>query len=161
MAWFALHCPTIIQAGEEPPEGIRMALLRRFEGSSWLWTYVTAVRKLLCRFDVYSLFRCFPYIRDTGYGKEFKDVGDGKTSLSQGIFEWLVSIRPSHLVYRSWDTCYLEPYVPSRFSRQFRYDQLYVGNLNTNLAFMGSLIDGARAWRFFIAGCTETRLACH
>ena len=34
-----------------------------------------------------------PYIRDTGYGKEFKDVGDGKTSLSRGIFEWLVSIR--------------------------------------------------------------------
>ena len=32
MAWFALHCPSIIQAGEEPPEGVRMALLRRFEG---------------------------------------------------------------------------------------------------------------------------------
>ena len=34
MAWFALHCPSIIQAGEEPPEGIRMALLHRFEGCS-------------------------------------------------------------------------------------------------------------------------------
>ena len=70
----------------------------------------------------------------------------------------LVSIRPSHLLYRSGDTCYLEPYVPSKFARQFGYDQLYVGNPNSSLAFMGSLIDGARAWRFFIAGCTEARL---
>ena len=92
MAWFALHYPSIIQAGEEPPEGVRMVLLRRFEECSWLLTFVAAVRKLLCRYDVYSLFRCFPYIRDAGYGKEFKDVGDGKTSLSWGIFEWLVSI---------------------------------------------------------------------
>ena len=53
-----------------------------------------------------------------GYGEEFKDAGDGKTSLSQGIFEWLVSIRPSHLVYMSGDTCYLEPYVPSQFARK-------------------------------------------
>ena len=52
----------------------------------------------------------------------------------------------------------MEPYVPSRFARQFGYDQLYVGNPNLNLAFMGSLIDGARAWRFFITGCTGARL---
>jgi len=79
-------------------------------------------------------------------------------SLSQGIFEWLVSIRPSHLLYRSEDTCYLEPYAPSRFARQIGYDQLYVGNPNSNLDFIGSLIDGARAWRLFIAGCTDTRM---
>ena len=103
-----------------------LRLLRRFEGCSWLLTYVAAVRKLLCRYDVYSLFHCFPYIRDAGYGEEFKDVGDGKTSLSRGIFEWLVSIWPSHLVYRSGDTCYLEPYVLSQFVRQFGYDQLWV-----------------------------------
>ena len=74
-------------------------------------TYVAAVRKLLCRYDVYSLFRYFPYIRNAGYSEEFKEVGDGKTSLSRGIFEWLVSIRPSYLVYKSGDTCYLKPYV--------------------------------------------------
>ena len=135
-----------------------MALLRRFEGCSWLLTYVAAVRKLLHRYDVYSLFHCFPYIRDAGYGEEFKDVGDGQTSLSRGVFEWLVSIRPSHLVYKSGDTCYLKPYVPSQFAYQFGYDQLYVGNLNTSLAFIRSLIDGARAWRFYIACCTEARL---
>ena len=104
MAWFALHCPSMIEAGEDPPEGVRMALLRRFEGCSWLKTYVAAVRKLLNRYDVYSLFRCFPYIQDAGYGEEFKDTGEGQTSLSREIFEWLVSIRPSHLLYRSGDT---------------------------------------------------------
>jgi len=158
ITWCALHCPAIIQAGEEPPEGVRVAHLRRFEGSSWSRTYVAAVHKLLCRHDVYSLFRCFPYIRGAGYGEEFKDVGDGETSLSRGIFEWLVSIRPSHLMYRSEDTSYLEPYVPSLFVRQFGYDQLYVDNPNTNLAFMGSLIDGVRVWLYFIAACTEARL---
>ena len=54
--------------------------------------------------------------------------------------------------------CYLKPYVPSHFALQFGYDKLYVSNSNTNLAFMGSLIDGAQAWRYFIAGCTEARL---
>ena len=49
----------------------------------------------------------------------------------------------AHLVYRSKNICYLESYIPSRFARQFGYDQLYVGNLNTNLAFMGSLFDDA------------------
>ena len=61
-------------------------------------TYVAAVRKLLCQCYVYSLFWCFPYIRDAGYGEEFKDVGDGQTSLSWGIVEWLVSIRPSYVM---------------------------------------------------------------
>jgi len=117
MAWFALHCPAIIQPREEPPEGVRIAHLCQFEGSSWEWFYVAAVYQLMYRHDVYSLFRCFPLIRDAGYGEEFKDVGDGITSLSRGVFEWLVSIRSSHLVYRSGDIRYLEPYIPSRFAR--------------------------------------------
>ena len=82
----------------------------------------------------------------------------GRHRWAGGVFEWLVRIRPSHLVYMSGDTCYLEPYVPSRFARQFGYDQLYVGNPNLDLAFMGSLIDGARAWRFFTARGTGARL---
>ena len=87
MAWFILHYPAIIQPGEEPLEGVRIVHLRRFEGSSRERIYVIAVRRLLCRHDVYSLFRCFPYIRDVGYGEEFKDAGDGITSLSSRVFE--------------------------------------------------------------------------
>ena len=72
----------------------------------------------------------------------------------------LVSIQPSHLVYKSGDTCNLEPYVPGRFARQFGYDQLFVGNPNINLAFMGILIDGARAWRYFIAAVPRHGCVC-
>ena len=43
------------------------------------------------------------------------------------------------------------------FARQFGYDQLYVGKLNPRLGCMGGLTDGARAWRYFIAGCTGAR----
>ena len=107
---------------------------------------MAGVRKLLCSHDAYNLYRCFPYIRGAGYGEEFKDIRDGMTSLNRGVYEWMVSARPSHLVYQSGDICYLEPYIPNRFTRQFGYDQLYVSNLNTSLAFMGSLIDSDRAW---------------
>ena len=78
---------------------------------------MAGVCKLLYRHDVYNLYLCFPYIRGASYSEEFKDVGDGMTSLNRGVFEWLVSIRPSHLVYQSGDICYLEPYIPSRFAR--------------------------------------------
>ena len=56
---------------------------------------MAAVRKLLSRHDVYSLFRYFSYIRDAGYGEEFMDVGDGQTSLSRGSSNgWLASDHP-------------------------------------------------------------------
>ena len=44
--------------------------------------------------------------------------------------------------------------MPSRFARQFGYDQLYVDNPNPHLGHTGSLIDNARALRYFIAGYT-------
>ena len=60
MAWFALHCPSIIQASEEPPEGVRMALLRRFEGCSWSRTYVAAVRNCCAVMTSTAFFGTFP-----------------------------------------------------------------------------------------------------
>jgi len=48
----------------------------------------------------------------------------------------------------------LEPYVPYRFSGQFGYDQLYVGNPNPSLRFSGTLFEGARAWYYGVAGGT-------
>jgi len=84
-----------------------------------------------------------------GTMKNFATSETGYLHWGQGIFKWLVSIRSSHLIYRFGDVCYLEPYVPSRFARQFGYDQLYVGNPNSRLAFMGRLINGAWSWRYF------------
>ena len=56
MAWFALHCPAIIQPGKEPPEGVRITHLRRFKGFSWEKIYAATVHKQLCLHDVYNLF---------------------------------------------------------------------------------------------------------
>ena len=77
--------------------------------------------------------------------------------LGDGTFRWLVGIKPSHLVYQCGDDCYLKPYLLCRFARQFGYDQLYVGNPNSQLGCTGSLIDDARAWRYFIVRCTGAR----
>ena len=59
------------------------------------------------------------HIPDTTYGQEFHDVGDERTTLGDGTFQWLVSIRASHLVFRCRDDCYLKPYLPCRSARQF------------------------------------------
>jgi len=94
MAWFMLHCPAILQPGEELPKGVLFAHLHRFEGSQWLRTYIAGVRKLVCCYDMYNLYRCFPSIPGAEYGEEFQNIGDGRSLLGKGIFKWLVGIRP-------------------------------------------------------------------
>jgi len=90
------------------------------------------------------------------YGDVFQDApsADKYNVLSLGCFRWLINIRPGYLVCRFGPMCLIEPYLPSRFARQFGYDQLYVGNPNRWLAYEGSLIDRARAWLWSSAGCT-------
>ena len=48
-----------------------------------------------------------------------------------------------------------EAICPSRFAYEFWYNQHYVGNPNTLMAFIDSLIDDARAWRYFIVSYTK------
>ena len=96
MAWFAHHCPVLIQPGEEAPESVRLAHLCLIENSHWEGKYLVGVRRMVDCQDSYSLFRCFPHIPDTGYDEKFQDLGDDHSSLGEGTFKWLVSIRPSH-----------------------------------------------------------------
>ena len=72
-------------------------------------------------------------------------LAEGSPSLEEGTFSWLLMIRLGYLVYRLWEKCIIEPYMPSRFARQFGYDQLYVGNPNPALAQIGNLYEGDRA----------------
>jgi len=113
MAGIALHCPVLIQHGEEAPEGECYAHIHRFENSQWVGKYLAEVQRLVERQDSYSLFRYFFLIPGTTYGEEFRNVGDEHTMLGEGSFKWLVRIRPSHLEYWCRDDCYLEPYLPA------------------------------------------------
>jgi len=157
MAWFVMHCPALIKHIDESTLEGGSAFLSRLANSRWSLHYIAGIRKIIAYYDNYSLYRCFPNISGTSYDEEFQDIGTSRTTLGHGPFRWLVSIRPSNLLCRLGDTCLLEPYVPCRFARQFGYDQLYVGNPNTKLCSEGSLIDGARAWRHFVMGCTGAR----
>src|SRR3954469_24682551 len=104
-------------------------------------------------------------------GGSFVDLAgeDGSTTLAPGPFTWLLNIRPRYHLFRREAECWVEPYTPSRFARQFGYDQLYVGNPNLDLAAQGTLLEGARAWFYSIAGGTgvtfslpssQPKLAC-
>ena len=58
MAWFAMHCPSLIKLREEPPEDARIAL-PWFEESKWILNYVARIRKIIHFHNNYSLFWCF------------------------------------------------------------------------------------------------------
>lgn len=66
----------------------------------------------------------------------------------------VVALCPSHLFFCLGDKCFLEPYLPRRFVRQFSFDQRYVGNPNPKLNYQANLIDDARSWRQFVTGCS-------
>ncbi|ONK80572.1 uncharacterized protein A4U43_C01F19320 [Asparagus officinalis] len=55
--------------------------------------------------------------------------------------------------------CFIEPYLPYRFARQFGYDQLYVGNPRQQLRTHGGLVDGLRAWLWTVTGCTGVKFS--
>ena len=49
----------------------------------------------------------------------------------------------------------IESYMLSYFTRQFGYDQLYVGNLNAGLYFSENLFESSRVWYYSVAGGTR------
>lgn len=77
------------------------------------------VHKQLQRHSTYGLYKCFSYFYNADYNEEFIDsLGmDNFTTLPPGRFWWLISIHPGHLVLHFGNTCYIEPYYSSHFSR--------------------------------------------
>ena len=75
----------------------------------------------------YQVVRCFLDFPEASYGERFSDgLGvDWFTTLSAGVFWWLINIHPGYLVFQQGNICIIEPHVPSQFARQFEYDQLY------------------------------------
>jgi len=154
MAWYVMYCPSLMTA-MSTSEG-SVPFVQRLEDSNWIHYFMFFIRKTILSGLNYQLARYFPEIHDASYGERFFDfVGpDGFTTLPSGIFWWLINIRSGYLVFRQGDSCMIEPYMPSRFVRQFGYDQLYIGNPNSSLCFNGNLFKGARAWYYSSAGGT-------
>ncbi|ONK80910.1 uncharacterized protein A4U43_C01F23120 [Asparagus officinalis] len=79
-----------------------------------------------------------------------------RTHLDISCFNWLVNIRSGYLIFRVRNQCFIEPYLPCRFARQFGYDQLYVGNPRQQLRTHGGLVDGL-LWT--MTGCTGAKFS--
>ena len=141
-----MHYPSLMTA-VSPSEGF-IPFVQKLENSSWSNYYIFFVRKCILNASNYQLDRCFPEIAGASYGVKFADLAgpDDFTRLPSGVFWWLINILPGYLIFWQGNSCTIEPYMPSRFARQFGYDQLYVGNPNAGLCFSGNLFEGSRTW---------------
>src|SRR4051812_17898274 len=81
-----------------------------------------------------------PSFDETVDGGSFVDLaGDnGSTMLAPWTFTWLLNIHTRYHLFRREMECWIVPYTLSRFARQFGYDQLYVGNPNSDLTVRGT-----------------------
>ncbi|ONK73102.1 uncharacterized protein A4U43_C04F27240 [Asparagus officinalis] len=104
---------------------------------------------------------CFPQ-PPSRYGEcliDEENPREYQTYLDIGYFNWLVNIRPGYLTFQVGNQCFIELYLPCRFTRQFGYDQLYVGNPRQQLRTHGGLVDGLRAWLWTVTGCTGAKFS--
>src|SRR4051812_15024554 len=154
MSWYVHHCPALMTL--TPSLNLATPFIGGVAECSWTLSQRPEIRQFLSRPENYQLYRCPPLFDKTVDGGSFVDLagGDGSTVLAPGPFTWLLSIRPGYHLFRREMECWIEPYTPSRFARQSGYDQLYVGNPNSDLAAQGTLLEGARAWFYSIAGGT-------
>jgi len=89
--------PILDSTREEPPEGEYYAHLHCFENSQWVGRYLARVQRLVKRQDSIVSSTILPTSQT--HGEKFRDVGDERTMLGEGTLKWLISIKPSHLVY--------------------------------------------------------------
>lgn len=89
----------------------------------------------------------FYYFPNSDHSRKFAYLhrSNGFTSLSS-CFQVLINIQSGYLVFRQDNYCYLEPYILSHFTHQFGYDQLRIDNPNPGIKYVGTLLEGARAW---------------
>src|SRR5438270_505676 len=112
---------------------------------SWTTSQRLEIRQLLSRPENYQLYRCPPLFDETTDDGSFVDLAghNGSTLLAPGPFTWLLNICPGYHLFRWEMECWIEPYTPLRFTRQFGFDQLFVGNPNSDLTVRGTLLEGA------------------
>src|SRR4051812_29513033 len=153
-SWYVLHCPALMTL--MPLLDLATPFIGRVAECSWTTSHRPEVCQLLSHPENYQLCRCPPSFDETVDDGSFVDLAgeEGSTMLAPGPFTWLLNIRPGYHLFRREMECWIEPYTPSQFARQFGYDQLYVGNPNLDLTARGTLLEGARAWFYSIVGGT-------
>lgn len=93
-------------------------------------------------------YLCLLEFSSIPYGKWFKDIvdRDGHSYILPEAFSWLMNIRRVIMFIEKIRAYVVEPYMPNRFTRQSRYNHLYVGNLNPELKFDELLLGEATTY---------------
>ncbi|ONK80867.1 uncharacterized protein A4U43_C01F22640 [Asparagus officinalis] len=140
MAWFVLHRSDMMSVPNATYHSV--PLLQLLKNGEWEGRGFPDIRKQLQVHKSWALSTCFPQF-SSRYGECLIDEEKPKeyrTYLDMGCFNWLVNIRPGYLTFRVGrvgNQCFIEPYLPCRFARQFGYDQLYVRNPRQQLRTHG------------------------
>src|SRR5436190_11965350 len=152
VVWYALHCPALMTP--TPSLDLATPFIGSVAECSWTLSQRPEICQFLSRPENYQLYRCPPSFDETVNEGSFVDLAGehGSTMLAPGPFTWLLNIRPGYHLLRRKMECWIEPYTPLRFARHFGYDQLYIGNPNSDLAARGTSLEGARAWFYSTAG---------
>src|SRR3954470_14412077 len=123
VSWYVLHCPALMTP--IPSLDLAAPFIRSVAEGSWALSQRVDIRQFLSHSENYQLYRCPPSFDETVDGGSFVDLaGDnGSTLLAPGPFTWLLNIHPEYHLLRRDTECWIEPYTPSQFARQFGYDQ--------------------------------------
>jgi len=93
MAWYVMHSPSLMSAVQASEDFV--SFVQKLKRSSWQGGYMFTIRKTIQN-ENYQLVRCFPDFLRASYGERLLDYAgsDELTTLSTGVFCWLVNIRP-------------------------------------------------------------------
>ncbi|ONK72843.1 uncharacterized protein A4U43_C04F23830 [Asparagus officinalis] len=159
MVWFVLHRSDMMSVPNATDHSV--PLLQLLENGKWEGRGFPDIRKQLQVHKCWAFSTCFLQF-SSRYGEYLIDEEkprEYRTHLDIDCFNWLVNIRPGYLTFRVRNQCFIEPYLPCRFARQFGYDHLYVGNPRQQLRTHGGLVDGLRAWLWTVTGCTGAKFS--
>jgi len=127
-----------------------MPFVQKLKRLSWQGGYMAVIWRIIQSSVNYQLVSASQIFLEWPMGSDLSIIlgFDGFTTLSTSVFCWLINIRPRYLLFLQGNICTIEPYMPSRFARQFGYDQLYVRNPNPGLHSSGNLYERAQAWHY-------------
>lgn len=99
MVWLVIDCPSLMTTANYCPID-KPFFEETYECSSSKSHFMLMIHKTLQYHQNYKIKHCFFDFPDGGYRSRFKDVLglDNFSTLSSGVFWWLLSIHPGHLI---------------------------------------------------------------